>query len=134
MRIKRAKHGPEWFIQQDLIKFLDARGWLVERMIGNAYQMGIPDLYCHHPKWSYRWIDVKQPNKYSFTKEQKRKWPEWEQKGVGIWILTAANQEEYDKLFAPPNWRDYWKASWGELPDVDALLDELVREHRAQQQ
>jgi len=133
-RIRRPKHGPEWYIQQDVIKYLEARGWLVERMVGNAFQTGIPDLYCHHPKWGYRWIDCKQPKNYAFTKAQKRKWPEWEQKGVGIWILTAATQEEYDKLFRPPNWRQYWKASWGELPDVDALLDELVREHRAQQQ
>lgn len=37
-------------------------------------------------------------------------------------------QEEYDKLFAPPNWRDFWKPSF-EPPDVDAMIDELVREH-----
>lgn len=126
-KIKRPVHGPEFYIQQDLIKFLAARGWLVERMIGNAFQIGIPDIYCHHPKWSYRWIDVKRPGKnYSFTKAQKLKWPVWESFGIGIWILTAANQEQYDKLFAPPNWREFWKASWGDLPDIDALLDELI--------
>jgi hypothetical protein len=52
----------------------------------------------------------------------------WEAFGIGIWILTAATQAEYDKLFAPPNWCDYWKASWGQVPDIDALLDELDRE------
>jgi hypothetical protein len=129
--IRKAVHGPEYFIQQDLIKYLEARGWLVERMIGNAFQTGIPDLYCHHPKWGYRWIDVKRPGKnYSFTKAQKLKWPQWESFRVGIWILTAANQEAYDKLFGPPNWRDYWKKSWGEIPDIDALLDELDREQQ----
>jgi hypothetical protein len=127
--IRRPKHGPEWHIQQDLIAFLEARGWLVERMIGNAFQTGVPDLYCHHPNWGYRWIDVKRPGKnYSFTKAQRRKWPEWESKGVGIWILNAATQEQYDLLFKKPNWRDYWKASWGQIPDIDALLDELDRE------
>ena len=43
----------------------------------------------------------------------------------------ADNKEEYDKLFGPPNWRDYWKKSWGDVPDVDALLDELEREGRS---
>ena len=33
--------------------------------------------------------------------------------GIGIWILTAATQDEYDKLFKLPNWRAYWKESWG---------------------
>ena len=112
-----------------MIAYLKARGWHVERMIGNAFQMGVPDLFIAHPKWGQRWIDVKRPGKnYSFTKAQKLKWPVWEAFGIGIWILTAATQEEYDKLFAPPNWRAYWKESWGQVPDIDALLDELDRE------
>lgn len=132
-KIKKAIHGPEFYIQQDLIKFLRVRGWLVERMIGNAFQMGVPDLYCYHPKWAERWVDVKRPGKgYSFTKAQKFKWPVWESFGVGIWILTGADQENYDRLFKPPNWRDYWKPSWGEIPDIDALLDELDREQAEQ--
>jgi len=123
--IRRAAHGPEYHIQQDLIEFLTDRGWLVERMIGNAFQVGIPDLYVHHPKWGGRWIDVKQPLRYSFTKQQKTKWPHWSSYGVGIWILTAANQEQYDLLFGPPNWRNFWRDSWGQLPDIDALLDQI---------
>ncbi len=116
----------EYKIQLALIYFLKTRGWLVERMIGNAFQQGIPDLYCHHPKWGYRWIDVKRPGKYSFTRAQKRKWPEWARKGVGIWILTAATQEEYDKLFKHPNIDFYWKKSWGELPNIDAMLEHIT--------
>jgi hypothetical protein len=127
--IRRAKHGPEWHIQRDLILYLRARDWHVERMIGNAFQLGIPDLYAAHRKHHQRWIDVKRPdNSYSFTKAQKRKWPVWASFNIGIWILTGADQENYNKLFAPPNWRDYWKDSWGEIPDVDKLLDELDRE------
>jgi len=128
--IRRAKHGPEWHIQKDVIAFLQARGWLVEVMHGNAFQKGIPDLWVHHPKWGGRWIDCKNPESYSFTKAQRRKWPIWDHFGVGIWILTAATQEEYDKLFALPNWRDYWKDSW-DLPtvdDIDVMLEELNRE------
>jgi hypothetical protein len=121
----RARHGPEYGIQKDLIAYLEARGWLVERLIGNAFQLGIPDLFAHHPKWGSRWIDVKVDGKYSFTKAQKIKWPKWERFGVGIWILTGADQANYDKLFKFPNMRDYWKPSWGELPDIDKLLDAI---------
>jgi len=126
-RIKRPDHGPEWFIRRDLITYLEVRGWHVEIMIGNAYQFGIPDLYCFHRKWGERWIDVKNPKKYAFTRPQKAKWPEWERAGIGIWILVAATQEEYDKLFQPPNWRKYVKKNW-KIPsqdEIDKMLDNL---------
>jgi len=123
----RTKHGPEYHIQKLLIDFLEARGWLVERLIGNAFQVGVPDLYCYHPKWGSRWIDVKNPGHYSFTKAQKIKWPKWEHYGVGIWIITSADQAGYDLLFKPPNWRQFVKKSW-KIPtqqDIDALLSEM---------
>lgn len=124
-RIKKPRHGPEWYIQRDLMTFMRQRGWMIERMIGNALQKGIPDLYCRHPKWGERWIDVKNPVKYSFTREQKLKWPVWEHFRCGIWILTAATQTEYDKLFDHPNWREFWKTTYGEVPDIESLLAEL---------
>jgi hypothetical protein len=114
-------------IQQQLVKLLKARGWHVERMLANAYQTGIPDLYCYHEKWGQRWVEVKRPDQYSFTRAQRLKWPEWDRAGIGIWILTAATQEQYDLLFAPPNWHEFWRPSF-QAPDVDAMLDELVRE------
>ena len=130
-KICRPAHGPEWFIQRGVIKYLVARGWHVERTHGNLYQTGFPDLFVAHKKWGTRWIDCKQPKKYGFTRDQKRKWPVWDSFGIGIWILTAATQEQYDKLFGPPNWKTYWKASWGQVPtqaDIDRMLDELERE------
>jgi hypothetical protein len=123
--IIKPAHGPEYHIQEALVEFLESRGWLVERMIGNAYQQGIPDLYCFHPSWGERWIDVKVEGRYSFTKAQKTKWPLWESFGCPIWILTDATQEQYDKLFDKPNWRDYWKPSWDKKPNIDALMDEI---------
>lgn len=126
-RIRKRKHGPEWYIQQDLIKFLETRGWLVEVMHGNLYQKGIPDLFAFRKDVGVRWIDCKNPASYTFTQDQRKKWPKWRDAGIGIWILTAATQEEYDKLFGPPNMGDYWKSSWGTLPtlDLDKLLDEI---------
>jgi hypothetical protein len=130
-RIKRSKHGPEWYIQRDLVTFLRERNWLVERMIGNAYQKGIPDLYCFREDHGPRWLDVKAPGRYTFTREQKIKWPIWHHYGVGIWILTAATQEQYDKLFAKPNWKDYWKPEWGTIPNIDELLDQITDDDEA---
>lgn len=112
---------PEAKIQKALKTFLKARDWLVESTHGSAFQRGFPDLFLAHPKWGIRWVDVKVEGRYSFTKAQRIKWPLWERYGVGIWVLTAANQENYDRLFAPPNWRSYWKSSW-ELPTIDDVL------------
>lgn len=107
------------------MKFLENRGWIVERMHGNLYQSGIPDLYCFKKEYGERWIDVKVEGRYSFTKAQIIKWPQWESAGIGIWILTGAGQIDYDRLFDKPNWRDYWKASYGKLIDIDQLIREL---------
>jgi hypothetical protein len=121
----RHKHGPEYKIQKDIIVFLTARGWHVERIIGNAYQSGLPDLVAFNPKWGTRWIEIKNDGRYTFTKAQRRKFPVFERYNVGIWILTSATQEQYDLLFKEPNWRDYWKDSWGDIPDIDKLLAEI---------
>lgn len=127
MKKLRSKHGAEWVIQRDLMRFLRERGWLVERTHGNLFQQGFPDLYVSHKKFGQRWIDVKNPVSYQYTKAQCQKWPIWDSFGIGIWIIVGANQEEYDKLFATPNWRDYWKESYDKyLLDVDVLLEELI--------
>lgn len=121
----RNKHGPEYAIQREFIRYLRDRQWLVERMIGNAYQIGIPDIYVGHFDYGTRWVDLKNPVAYEFTKAQRQKWPLWAKHGVGIWIITAATDEEYRKLFQPPNWREYWKDKYDEEPTIDELLDEL---------
>lgn len=115
-------------IQADLIEYLRARGWLVERMIGNAYQVGIPDLYLFHHKHQQRWVDVKRPVGWALTKAQKIKWPFWEKSGVGIWILTEATQAAYDKLFQPPNWRQYVRGRLPVKQDVARALDDLANQ------
>ena len=121
----RSRHGPEFGIQHEVIDFLIARHWHVERLIGNAFQSGLPDLLAFHKKWGSRFVEIKYANSYSFTKAQKQKWPVLERYGVGIWILTAATQTEYDKLFAPPNWRSYVKKKWKipTLKEIDALME-----------
>lgn len=120
----RNKHGPEYHIQANFIKYLKARGWHVERLIGNALQVGIPDIYAMHPKHGTRWIDLKNPLDYEYTRAQRYKWPIWQKYGCGIWIITGSTDEEYDKLFHPPNWKTYWKDKYDETP-IDELLEEL---------
>lgn len=123
----RQKHGPEWHIQRRLKQFLKIRGWLVQQTHGNLFQKGFPDLFLAHRTLGHRWVDVKVDGHYQFTRAQRQTWPVWDDFGVGIWILTDATQAEYDKLFAPPNWRDYWKPGY-EPVDIESLLKELDAE------
>ena len=116
-------HGPEWYIRRALIEFLSAHRLWVEVTHGSRFQTGLPDLFITHATHGQRWIDVKNPGRYTFTPAQRHKWPLWEKHGAGIWILTAANEPEYLKLFGPPNWRDYWKPEWD--IDVRAMIDAL---------
>lgn len=116
-------HGPEWYIQREIKQYLTDRGCLVEHTHGSLYQTGFPDLLVKHPDWPQKWVDSKVPGKYSFTRDQRRKWPIWDAFGIPIWIMTAGNQEQYDLLFKPPNWKQYWKKSWGPIPDIKTLLD-----------
>ena len=76
---------------------------------GNAYSAGMTDLICHHPEHGFRFIDVKNPIRYEFTPAQIRLWPVFEANEWGVYIITAATEEEYKRLFRPPNFRDYWK-------------------------
>lgn len=101
----RARRGPERVIQDDLTVFLKLRGWHVMETNGNVFQRGFPDLYCTHPKWGERWVECKNKAAYSFTPAQKEHFPFIPK----IWILVAATQAEYEKLFADPNWREYEK-------------------------
>jgi hypothetical protein len=128
----RSKHGPEYHIQNKWVKFLTAKGWHVERLIGNAFQSGIPDLLLMHPEHGIRFVDIKVDGKYSFTAAQKQKWPLWLKFGCGIWILSAKSSEDctkshmveqYERLFKGPNVMDFWKDSWH--INLDKLLEEL---------
>ena len=74
---------------------------------GNKYQRGFPDSYCVHPKYGQRWIEYKRPKVGRYTKDQIKFFPIFEKCGIGVWVLDGEGQ--YDKLFKPPNWRDFLK-------------------------
>lgn len=101
-------------LQTEIQKFLEARGWLTQNMHGSQFQAGVPDIYSFHPEYQTRWVEVKVKGRYTFTNAQKHTFPAWTKFGVGIWILADATTAEYDKLFQPPNWLEYWKDSWGD--------------------
>ena len=74
---------------------------------GNLYQKGFPDVYATHSSFGIRWIEAKNPNAYCFTPAQLDTFPKLAANGTGIWILTAATEAEYEKLWKPANWFVY---------------------------
>ncbi len=100
----RKRKGPESEIVTAIRKFLLERGWYTIKTHGSEFQSGLPDLYCCHPRYGTRWVEVKNPLKYSFTSAQMDTFPKLEAHGVGVWILTAGTETEYQKLFRPANW------------------------------
>lgn len=101
---KPGSRQPENIIQTAIMEFLELREWFVMNMTGNYEQMGVPDLYACHLRYGPRWIEVKRKKGYKFTKWQLEVFPKLTEKGVGIWVITAATEKEYKKLFGPPNW------------------------------
>lgn len=129
----RNKHGPEYGIQHEIVTFLRERGWYVERLVGGevrggAVQSGLPDLFACHKKFGFRFIEVKYEDSFRFTKAQKWKFPLLMEHGCGIWVLTAATDEQYNRLFQTPNLWDYLKKTeclnQGVLDDILSELDE----------
>lgn len=103
----KTKKGPEAKIQEALIEFLKVRDWVVKATHGNMFQSGFPDLYCSHYTHGPRWVEVKNGVSYEFTPAQIEWFPKLTSHGTRIWILVEASEEEYKKLFQPPNWESY---------------------------
>lgn len=108
---KNYNEGPEDKIQAAVKKMLEDKGWLVCRLVGNAFQSGLPDLFATCPTVSnhIRLIEIKLPNMIGsrFTPAQLDMFPKLCKYGAGVWILTAATDVEYRKLFHPPNFWFY---------------------------
>jgi len=103
---------PEAIIQEAIIQLLRNKSWLVKPTHGNMFQCGFPDLFCTHAKYGHRWVEVKNPSAYHFTPAQLEWFPQFCANGSRVWVLVAATEAEYDKLFKPANWTHYlsiWK-------------------------
>ena len=103
----KIKQSPERKIQDAIIRFLEAREWFVAETHGNMYSNGWPDLYAVHKVHGPRWIEVKNPLAYSFTPAQIERFPKFTKNGAGVWIMVAASEAEYAKLFQGCNWHYY---------------------------
>lgn len=103
IKIRKYKDGPEAKIQREIIQFLEDRHWFVKVMHGNMYQSGFPDLYVIKRIYGRRLIEVKNPKKFSFTPAQWQDFTRMIAEGEQIWVLTAATEAEYKKLFQKPN-------------------------------
>lgn len=103
MRLPRKKI--EHDKQEALRKVMKEHGWLTKKMHGNAYQSGIPDLYCIHPVYGARWVEMKKSYQDRLTPDQIRVFGELSQYGAKIWILMGP--ENYQWLFMPSNWQQW---------------------------
>lgn len=76
---------------------------------GSAYQAGFPDMYVTHKVYSARWVEVKLPEMKGsrYTPAQLITFPRLCAHGAGVWVLTAASEKEYAKLFKAYNWSMY---------------------------
>ncbi len=97
-------HKPESKIQSEIISYLKVRDWFVRPVGPSAASCGWPDLYAAHFRFGPRWIEVKRPIGYQFTPAQIETFPLLGAHGVGVWVLTAADDDEVMKLFKPANW------------------------------
>ena len=95
---------------------LNDRGWFTLETHGNAYQKGLPDIFACHANHGHRWVECKNPKAYDFTAAQRVTFPQFTCNGSGVWILVAATEAEYVKLFDKPNWHYYLKIFKGAIP------------------
>ncbi len=88
--LKLKTDGEEAIIQNAIIAELERLGWMVEVMHASALLKGIPDLFCAHWNYGHRWVEVKKPVGYKFTRAQLEKFPVFISHRSPIWIATSA--------------------------------------------
>jgi hypothetical protein len=101
----KSRGSPEHQQQQALRRRMEQEGWLTEKVHGNLYQSGWPDLFCHHLTHGARWIELKRSAKTKLRPSQVGLFTRWSHYGVNVWVLTGP--EDYVLLFKPPNWRNH---------------------------
>lgn len=134
----RSKDNPlESTIQRRIKEQLESSGWYVKVMSCNAFQTGVPDLYCFYqdgitedgePVEIHRWVDVKRPKGSTFTKAQCQEWTLMESRKLGVWILDGTEPDPEAVLMGPPNFRDHWKPRYDKYlvrPGADILIEEF---------
>jgi len=110
MIISRARKHPEKIMENKVRRHLEKLGWLTIKTHGNQFQSGLPDLYCAHPLYGQRWIEMKTPSGV-MTAAQKRVFPKLHKAGVRIHIITCVEDlgtpGSRKGIFGPDNWEQY---------------------------
>jgi hypothetical protein len=113
MEALRRKNPHENVIRDAIAAYLRQRFWMVRVIHATEFMSGLPDLWAAHAEYGTRWIEVKKTAGYRLTPAQRLTFPEMESKRIPVFILTAATDVEYLKLFDRAiiercgNWRDY---------------------------
>lgn len=97
--------GPEAEIQKRVLTALRANGWFCKELHGDLYQFGMPDIFACKRGEGWRFVEIKQPVRYSFTNAQYESFPRLQSEGIGVWILTSETQ--LDLLKKPANWHQF---------------------------
>jgi len=102
--------GPEHRGQERLRELMHKSGWHTEKLHGNAFQSGLPDLICWHPTRGVRLVEVKTPSG-AFTPAQRHKFHLISAHGGMIWVLVVTDPPDNDHLLSqiklldrPANW------------------------------
>lgn len=97
--------GPEALGARRLRQYMLKEGWHIEKLHGNKYQSGLPDLLCIHPRHGLRWIETKAPGG-KLTGSQVTKFYKFKKYGQQIYVLE--NETHYHRLFDDVgNWERY---------------------------
>lgn len=102
--------NPETEIYEKLKEHLEYKGWFVQNIHGNMFQNGLPDVFCSHPRYPNRWVELKTPARArerhgGLSDNQMDKFKLMHDHGVGIWVL--AKVVDWTLLCGPPNWLKY---------------------------
>ena len=100
---------PETYLQEDIMKLMTWKGWFCKNTHGSMFSSGFPDFFATHSTYGHRWVEVKMPNRSGnpFTPAQMEVFPKLCANGSGVWVLIAATESEYEKLFKKFNWWQY---------------------------
>ena len=98
---------------------MEALGWHCRNIVGSMMQSGLPDYYCYHPTYGYRWIEFKRHKQEnmkdtpSVTPAQKVEFPKMYACGLKIYVVKDYDlrgvenkhrrEYHYRRLFEKPN-------------------------------
>jgi hypothetical protein len=103
--IKNIRKHIEHDRQEELRKYMHTLGWATIKTHGNAYQKGLPDLYCSSKDYGQRWIELKKDENERLTRDQIETFGYLSRHGTRIWILRGIS--DYNWLFKESNWQQW---------------------------